>query len=63
MTVISEFPEHSAVLLTRDVHDDGVTFPKGTRGIIVSVHGEGIAYTVEFNDPVFAEIERIVQQA
>lgn len=39
------------VLLTAAVSDDGDTIPPGTRGTIISVHGEGESYAVEFDEP------------
>jgi hypothetical protein len=53
---MSEFEEYSSVILTRDIEEDGVTYPAGTRGVIVEVRDDGVNYLVEMNDPVFAVI-------
>ncbi len=39
------------VLLADTVSDDGDMIPAGTKGTIVSVHGEGESYVVEFGEP------------
>jgi len=39
------------VRLLRAASLAGVTFPAGTRGIVVEVHGAGVAYEVEFSQP------------
>lgn len=43
--------EFAAVRLLRAASLAGVTFPAGTRGIVVEVHGAGTAYEVEFSQP------------
>ena len=44
--------EHAMVILSRSFElEDGRTLPRGTRGAIVFVHGEGAAYMVEFARP------------
>lgn len=42
------------VLLTLAVTDQGHVIPAGTEGTIVSVHGDGSSYVVEFAEPVGA---------
>ncbi|MEL6061767.1 MULTISPECIES: DUF4926 domain-containing protein [unclassified Methylobacterium] len=39
------------VLLADTVSDDGELIPSGREGTIVSVHGEGESYVVEFAEP------------
>ncbi|UIY45594.1 DUF4926 domain-containing protein [Methylobacterium radiotolerans] len=39
------------VLLADTVSDDGDMIPAGAKGTIVSVHGEGESYVVEFGEP------------
>ncbi|MGU3386674.1 DUF4926 domain-containing protein [Methylobacterium sp. D53M] len=39
------------VLRTAVAGDHGVTIPAGTLGTILSVHGEGESYAVEFDEP------------
>jgi hypothetical protein len=42
------------VLTVALISDDGSTIPAGTEGTIVSVHGEGESYVVEFAEPLGA---------
>ncbi|TXN51620.1 DUF4926 domain-containing protein [Methylobacterium sp. WL2] len=42
------------VLLVDAITDDGTTIHAGTEGTIVSVHGDGESYVVEFSEPVGA---------
>ncbi|MBE7197229.1 MAG: DUF4926 domain-containing protein [Parafilimonas terrae] len=42
------------VLLVDAIADDGATILAGTEGTIVSVHGDGESYVVEFSEPVGA---------
>jgi len=39
------------VLLAATMSDDGDIIPAGAEGTIVSVHGEGESYVVEFAEP------------
>ncbi|MET0531388.1 MAG: DUF4926 domain-containing protein [Microvirga sp.] len=39
------------VLTVALMSDDGSTIPAGTKGTIVSVHGDGKSYVVEFAEP------------
>jgi hypothetical protein len=48
------FAEYSAVTLKRSLIHDNVTFPAGTRGVVVHRHRDGIGYEVEFSRPVEA---------
>jgi hypothetical protein len=50
------FAQYSRVILVRDIEEDSVTFPKGTRGVIVDARDDGINDLVEINDPTFAVI-------
>ncbi len=45
------FAAFAPVILRHDVLDDGVVFPAGTRGIVVEIHDDGVAYEVEFSHP------------
>lgn len=48
----SSFRDLDAVVLSAPaVSDDGDTIPAGTAGTIVSVHGTGQSYVVEFSQP------------
>jgi hypothetical protein len=44
----------SVVLLANVVSDDGDTIEAGTEGTIVSVHGDGESYVIEFACPLGA---------
>ncbi len=44
--------EYDVVKLNHDVEAHGVTFVKGTEGVIVHVYGDGDIFAVEFDDPV-----------
>lgn len=50
------------VLMAAAVSDDGNTIPAGTEGTIVSVHGDGTSYVVEFADPEGALVTVLPQQ-
>jgi hypothetical protein len=50
------------VLLAAAVSDDGDTIPAGTEGTIVSVHGDGTSYAVEFAEPEGALVTVLPQQ-
>lgn len=47
------FRAYSHVRLIHDVHAGNVTFPAGSRGVIVDCHNDGIGYEVEFETPAF----------
>lgn len=48
------FAEFSPVALKREIVHRGVTFPAGSRGIVVHRHADGIGYEVEFSRPTEA---------
>lgn len=48
------FAEFSVVALRRAVRHRDITFPAGTRGVIVHRHDDGEGYEVEFSQPVQA---------
>lgn len=48
------FAEFSPVLLKRQIVHRGVTFPAGSRGIVVHKHADDIGYEVEFSRPAEA---------
>ncbi|WP_299440472.1 DUF4926 domain-containing protein [uncultured Rhodospira sp.] len=48
-------PEFAAVRLTRDLEYRGVSFPKGTPGVVVHKHTDE-AYEVEFERPSFSVV-------
>jgi hypothetical protein len=50
------FAKYSSVVLTRDITEDGLTFPKGTQGVIVECDDDGISYLIEISDPMFAVV-------
>ena len=43
--------EHDCVALVADLVEDGVKFPAGTVGVIVSVYQDGRGYAVELESP------------
>ena len=47
------FAEYSSVRLNRPVSAGGVTYPAGSRGVIVHRHTDDIGYEVEFEQPAF----------
>jgi hypothetical protein len=53
---MTTFEEYSSVILTRDIEEDGVMFPAGTRGVVVEIRDDGVYYLVEINDPPFGVI-------
>jgi hypothetical protein len=57
---MSGFSIYSFVTLTRTIErktaSRTVTFPAGTRGMIVHVHADGAAFEVEFEEPTFAVV-------
>ncbi|MEE7503318.1 DUF4926 domain-containing protein [Methylobacterium mesophilicum] len=50
------------VLLFDAVTDDGDTILAGTEGTVVSVHGEGESYVVEFSEPLGALVTALPHQ-
>lgn len=50
------------VLMAAAVSDEGDTIPAGTEGTIVSVHGDGTSYVVEFAAPEGALVTVLPQQ-
>jgi hypothetical protein len=44
--------ELSRVVLLTAYHRQGFSLPEGTTGVVVHVHGDGIAYEVEIMEPV-----------
>jgi hypothetical protein len=46
------FAEFTTVALRRQVQYNGVTFPAGSRGVVVHRYKDGIGYEVEFSQPV-----------
>ena len=48
--------EYSPVRLRHPVKAGGVTYPTGSRGVIVHRHADGIGYEVEFEEPAFRVI-------
>ncbi len=48
--------EYSFVRLNRPVTSGGVTYPTGSRGVIVHRHADGLGYEVEFEQPAFRVI-------
>lgn len=48
--------EFSTVRLNHAGQTGGVTYPAGTRGIIVHRHADGMGYEVEFEKPAFRVI-------
>ena len=48
--------EYSFVRLNRPVNAGGVTYPAGSRGVIVHRHDDGIGFEVEFEQPAFRVI-------
>jgi hypothetical protein len=52
---LDTFRELDRVMLTADVAtDDGATMPAGSEGVVLSVYRDGVAYVVEFAEPVGA---------
>ncbi|KQT61407.1 hypothetical protein ASG52_00510 [Methylobacterium sp. Leaf456] len=50
---LDTFRDLDHVMLTADVAiDDGATMPAGSEGIVLSVYRDGVAYVVEFAEPV-----------
>ena len=45
------FAEFTTVTLKRIVEVHGVTLPAGSRGVIMGVYDDGLAYEVEFDSP------------
>lgn len=48
--------EYSFVRLNRPVTAGEVTYPAGSRGVIVHRHDDGLGYEVEFEQPAFRVI-------
>ncbi|WP_342148479.1 DUF4926 domain-containing protein [Methylorubrum sp. SB2] len=52
---LDTFRDLDRVRLTADVAtDDGITMPAGSEGVVLSVYRDGVAYVVEFAEPVGA---------
>jgi hypothetical protein len=49
---MTKFEENAIIVLTRNVTAGGVTYPAGTRGVIVWIHNDGEAYEIEFPEDV-----------
>lgn len=45
------FPEHSEVVLRRDVESKGILYPRSTPGVVVHVYRSGRDYEVEVFTP------------
>lgn len=59
----SSFRDLDDVVLLTDATDDyGATIAAGTAGTIVSVHGQGESYVVEFATPVGSLVTVLPQQ-
>lgn len=46
------FQDFTQVTLTRSMFTEGVHMPEGARGIIMGAYADGLAYEVEFDEPI-----------
>ncbi len=45
------FDEYSEVVLSHAVEKEGVSMPRGARGVVMATYAGGLAYEVEFESP------------